>query len=41
MTNIDDFDSSLLNIDKISFTSDELTMYHIQYIKNLNSLNTL
>ena len=41
MTNINDFDPSLLNIDKISFKSDELIMYGIKYIKNLNSLNTL
>ena len=41
MTNINDFDPSLLNIDEISFKSDELIMYDIEYIKNLNSLNTL
>ena len=34
MTNINDFDPSLLNID-------ELIMYDIKYIKNLNSLNSL
>ena len=38
MTYINDFDPSLLNIDEISFKSDELTMYDIKYIKNLNSL---
>ena len=38
MTNINDFDSSLLNIDEISFKSDELIMYDIKYLKNLNSL---
>ena len=41
ITNINDFDPSLLNIDKVSFRSDELTMYDITYIKNLNRLNTL
>ena len=41
MTNINNFDPSLLNIDEISFKSDELIMYDIKYIKNLNSLNTL
>ena len=41
VTNINDFDPSLLNIDKVSFKSNELIMYDIKYIKNLNSLNTL
>ena len=41
MTNINNFDPSLLNIEEISFKSDELIMYDIKYIKNLNSLNTL
>ena len=41
MANINDFDPSLLNIDEISFKSDELTMYDIKYNKNWNSLNTL
>ena len=41
MTNINDFDPSLLNIDEISFKSDELIMYDIEYIKDLKSLNTL
>ena len=41
MTNINDFDPSLLHIDEISFKSDELIMYDIKYIRNLNSLNTL
>ena len=41
ITNINDFDPSLLNIDKVSFRNDELTMYDIMYIKNLNRLNTL
>ena len=41
MTNINDFDPSLLNIDEVLFKSNELIMYHIKYIKNLNSLNTL
>ena len=41
MTNISDFDPRLLNIDEVSFKSDELITYDIKYIKNLNSLNTL
>ena len=41
MANINDFDPSVLNIDKKSFKSDELIIYDIKYIKNLNSLNTL
>ena len=41
MKNINDFDPSLLNVDVISFKSDELIMYDIKHIKNLNSLNTL
>ena len=41
MTNINDFDPSLLNIDEMSFKSDELIMYDIRYIKNLNILNSL
>ena len=41
MTNINDFDPSLLNIDEVSFRGDELIMYDIKYIKNLNRVNTL
>ena len=41
MININDFDPSSLNIDKVSFKSDELITYDIKYIKNLNSLNSL
>ena len=41
MTNINDFDPSLLNIDGILFESNELIMYDIKHIKNLNSLNSL
>ena len=41
MTNINDFDPSLLNIDKLSFKSDELIMYDIKYMKYLNNLNTI
>ena len=41
MTNINDFNPSLLNIDEVSFKSDELIMCDIKYIKNLNSLNSL
>ena len=41
MKNINDFDPSLLNIDEVSFKSNELIMYCIKYIKKLNSLNSL
>ena len=41
MTNINDFDPSLLNIDQVLFESDELVMYDIKYIKNLNSLGSV
>ena len=41
MTNINDFDPSLLKIDEVLFESNKLIMYNIKYIKNLNSLNTL
>ena len=37
MTDINDFDPSLLNIDEVLFKSNELIMYDIKYIKNLNS----
>ena len=39
MTNINDFDLSLLNIDEVSFESDELIMY--VNVKNLNSLHSI
>ena len=41
MTNINDFNPSLLNIDEMLFKSNKLIMYDIKYIKNLNSLNSL
>ena len=41
MTNINDFDPSLLNIDDVLFESNKLIMCDIKYIKNLNSLNSL
>ena len=41
MANINDFDPSLLNIDEVLFKSDELIMYGIKYIKNLNSSDSL
>ena len=40
MTNISDFDPSLLNIDPVLFESDKLSMYDIKYIKGLNSSNS-
>ena len=41
ITNINDFDPSLLNIDEVSLKSDTLIMYDIKYIENLDSSNTL
>ena len=41
MTNINDFDPSLLNVDEVLFESNKLTMYDIKYIKNLNSSDSL
>ena len=41
MTNIGDFDLSLLNIDQIAFKSNDTIIYDIKYIKNLNGSNSL
>ena len=41
MTNIGDFDLSLLNIDKIAFKSNDSIIYDIKCIKNLNGSNSL
>ena len=41
MTNISDFDPSLLNIEQVSFENDKLIIYDIKYIKDLNSPNSL
>ena len=41
ITNITDFDLSLLNVDSLSFRDDDLIIYDIKYIKNLNGLNSL
>ena len=41
MTNISDFDLSLLNIDQIAFKSNESIVYDIKYTKNLNGSNSL
>ena len=41
MTNINDFDPSLLNIDEVLFESNELIIYDITFIKNLNNLHSL
>ena len=40
MTNIGDFDLSLLNIDKIVFKSNDIIIDDIKYIKNLNGSNS-
>ena len=40
MTNNEDFDPSLLNIDRVSSESNESIIYDIKYIKNLNSSNS-
>ena len=41
MTNITDFDLSLLNVDSLRFRDDDLIIYDIKYIKNLSGLNSL
>ena len=41
MINIKDFDPSLLNIDQLLFESNKLVVYNIEYIKNLDSSNSL
>ena len=41
MTNVSDFNPSLLNIDQALFKSNTLIIYDVKYIKDLNSLNSL
>ena len=41
MTNIGDFDPSLLNVDSLELKSNDSIIYDIKYIKNLNSSNSL
>ena len=41
ITNINDFDPSLLNIDEVLLESNKLIMHDIKYIQNLNSLDSL
>ena len=41
ITNVSDFDLSLLNIDQIAFKSNDSIVYDIKYIKNLNGSNSL
>ena len=41
LTNISEFDPSLLNIDQVLFESNELIMYDIKCNKNLNSSDSL
>ena len=41
MTNISDFDPSLLNVDSIEFKNNISIIYDVKYIKNLNSSNSL
>ena len=41
MSNIGDFDLSLLIIDQIAFKSNDSIIYDIKYIKNLNGSNSL
>ena len=42
MTNINDFDPNLLNIDQVLFNKNsEVVMYDIKCVKNLSSLNSL
>ena len=37
MTNIKNFDPSLLNIDQVSFENNDSVIYEIEYFKNLDS----
>ena len=41
MTNIRDFDPSLLDIDLITFKSNDLIIYDVKYIKDFNISNSL
>ena len=41
MTNIEDSDPSLLNIDRVSLESNDSNICDIKYIKYLNSSNSL
>ena len=41
MTNINDFDPSLLSIDEVVLRDDKLIMYDISYAKNVNRQNAL
>ena len=41
MTNIRDFDPSLLDIDMITFKSNNFVIYHAKCINNLESSNSL
>ena len=41
MTNIKNFDSSLLIIDQVSYENNGSVIYEIKYFKNLNSSNPL
>ena len=41
MTNISDFDPSLLNADSIEFKNNISIIYDIKFVKNLNSSNSL
>ena len=41
MTNIKDFDPSLLKAEQVSFQSNDSIIHDIKYIKNLDSSNSL
>ena len=41
VTNIRDFDPSLLDIDLTAFKSNDLIIYDVKYIKDFNSSNSL
>ena len=41
MTNSSDFDLGLLNVDSLRFRDDDLIIYDIKNIKNLNGSNSL
>ena len=41
MTNIKNFDPSLLNVDQASFENNHSVIYYFKYTKNLDSSNSL
>ena len=41
MSNIKNFDPSLLNIDRVSLENNDSVIYEVEYFKNLDSSNSL